>query len=83
MEPYIYNLYVCMYVYARAQFTIFVRSYNKINLKLYKILLDNTDILYIIVMPIPMRYRLHFVSFCMHAVTCMVYLSITLCIANI
>ena len=36
-----------MYVYA--QFTIFVRSYDKMNLKLYKMLLDNIDILYIIV----------------------------------
>ena len=81
MEAYIYNIYVCMYVYA--QFTIFVRSYDKMNRKLYKILLDNIDILYIIVIPIPMRYRLHFVSFCMHAVTCMAYLSITLCIANV
>ena len=59
------------------------------NLKHNKILLynmynyNNIDILYIIVIPIPMRYRLYFVSFCMHAVTYIAYLSITLYIANV
>ena len=76
-------MHACMYVYA--QFTIFVKSYNNLNLKLYKILLCNIysiDILYIVI-PIPMWHSSHFVSFCMHAVTCMSYLSITLSIANV
>ena len=75
MEAYIYNIYIYVSMYVYAQFTIFVRSYNKMNLK------HNKKI--IIVIPSPMRYRLYFVSLCMHAVTYMAYLSITLCIANV